>query len=415
MPSRAAIADVAFFPMHKFSALLVVATLLSAPIIAQTKKKASDTVDLGKFGVVVDNAAIAVRVSGSNVDLGLAQTAFNTHGRYKLVGSAPAYDIKFTGLSGTQVRVDVTRGAAATPVVSQVVSGPSPRQALLAAADVAVEKTNGLGLRGYFTARMAFISERSGRKEVYVSDLFYGDAKQVTHDGALALTPRWSPDGSRVIYTSFYKTNAPDVYLQNVVTGQRDIVANYKGTNMGARFSPNGQQIVMVLSVQGAPEIWVKGIRGEPVRLTRSETVKSSPCWSPDGSQILFAMGEPGPQLYVMPASGGGARRVATGFTYMAEPDWSRTARNKIACTVRVAGGKYQIATVDVGSGETKVVSKADFDGIEPSWLADGRHVVYTARNRSTSVLCILDTETGKSTPLNSSETRSMQASIWTP
>ena len=60
-------------------------------------------------------------------------------------------------------------------------------------------------------------------------------------------------------------------------------------------------------------------------------------------------------------------------------------------------------------------VSKASFDGVEPSWLADGRHLVYSARDRRTSVLCILDTVTGKSTPLTSSFGPAMQASVWTP
>jgi TolB protein len=89
---------------------------------------------------------------------------------------------------------------------------------------------------------------------------------------------------------------------------------------------------------------------------------------------------------------------------------------NKIACTVRVSGGQYQIAVVDPTVGKASVVSKASFDGIEPSWLGDGRHVVYTARDRSTSVVCILDTETGRSTPItNGFGGPAMQASVWTP
>jgi TolB protein len=372
--------------------------------------------NIGEVRVDVSNSAIPVRVSANSAELqALAQTAFNTHGRYRLVASGYAYDIKFSAAAATQVRVDITKGAAGAAVHSETVTGATPRQALLRAADVAVVKTNGLGLRGYFAARLGFISKRTGRSEVYTSDLFFGEAKQLTRDGAHVLTPRWTPDGSRVVYTSFFRSNAPDVFLSNVTTGSRETLISFRGTNSGARFSPNGQQVALIMTGEGSPELYVTNAQGRsPSRKTRSEVVKSSPCWSPDGSQIVFAM-EPGPQLYVVAAAGGAPRRLSIGVsTYAAEPDWSRTDRNKIACTVRV-GRQYQIAVYDFSTGTGKVVSKASFDGVEPSWLADGRHLVYTARDRSSSFLCILDTETGNSTRLGGVDSQSMQASVWTP
>jgi TolB protein len=300
-------------------------------------------------------------------------------------------------------------------VHAETVAGSTPRQALLKAADVAVVKTNGLGLRGFFTARLAFVSRRAGRGEVYTSDLFLGEARQITRDNAHVLSPRWSPDGSRVIYTSYFRSNAPDVFVSNVSSGARETLISFRGTNSGARFSPSGQQIAVVMTGEGSSEIYVTNAQGrQPSRKTRSDAVKSSPCWSPDGSQLVFAM-EPGPQLYQMPAMGGAPRRLALNLgTYAAEPDWSRTDRNKIACTVRV-GRQYQIGVFDLAKGAGKVASKASFDGVEPSWLADGRHLVYTARDRTSSVLCVLDTETGNSTRLGTPDSAALQACVWTP
>ena len=125
---------------------------------------------------------------------------------------------------------------------------------------------------------------------------------------------------------------------------------------------------------------------------------------------------EPGPQLYVIPVSGGTPSRITSGISgFCAEPDWSRTNPNKIAFTMR-SGSGYQIGVLDVSSRTGGVVSKAAFDGIEPTWLPDGRHLVYTARDRTTSVICILDTETGKSvrvSPLSFGSVK--QAHVWTP
>ena len=394
--------------MHLFLRLVALIALVAAPAFAQRK--------IGEVVADVNITTVPVRVSANSAELNnLALQAFSTHGRYRLVASGYAFDIRFTVAGPTQVRVDISRGSAAAPVSSDVASGANSRQALLRAADIAVAKTNGLGLRGYFAARLAFVGERTGRKEIYTSDLFLGEAQQITNDRALVLTPRWSPDGSRLLYTSFYRSGFPDIFLLDLRSHQRTTFVSFKGTNMGARFSPNGQNVAMVLTGEGSQEIYIANAQGRQVtRKTRSDATKSSPCWSPDGSQLVFEM-EPGPRLHVMSAAGGAPRLLSIGYNYATEPDWSRTS-NKIACTVRVPGNRFQIALFDPATGgKAEVVSKASFDGVEPSWLADGRHLVYTARDRRSNVLCILDTVTGKSTPLTSNFGPAMQASVWTP
>lgn len=393
--------------MRNFLRLLLCVALVTSVSFAQGARK------LGDIRVDVDGVTIPVRVVASSPELQtLADTAFHAHGRYRRVTSGHAYELKFTAVSANQVRVDITRGSAATPVASETATGTSARHALLRAADIAVQKTSGLNLRGFFTARLAFVVQRGTKGEIYASDLFFGEARQLTRDNSLVLTPRWAPDGSRIVYTSYFRKGAPDIYLIDPATGRRDEFASFKGTNSGARFSPNGQQVAMTLSGQGNAEIWTSNAQGRNlVRRTRSDAVKASPAWSPDGSRLVFTM-EPGPQLYVMPAAGGAPQRINTGYSYSAEPDWSRADPNKIACTVR-DGGRYQIAVYDFAAGRAKVVSRAPFDGIEPAWLADGRHLVYTARDARGSVLCILDTETGRSTPISPAGTAALQAGVW--
>jgi TolB protein len=393
--------------MQRLARFLLIAFSIASPALAQR--------DIGTVEVAVDNRTIPVRVSGTSSELNtLALQAFGAHGRYHPVASGFLYDIRFSPAGASQVRVDITRGFGGGLVDSEVVSGTSLRSAFFAAADVAVAKTNGLGLRGFFSSRLVFVGERTGQKEIYTSDLFFGDVRQITHDRAIAMTPRWSPDGERVIYTSYYKSGFPDIYQIDLGTYQRTTFVSFRGTNIGAHFSPDGRQVAMVLSGEGEPEIYVSNAFGRGVsRRTHSDEVKASPCWSPDGSRLIFAM-EPGPQLYVMQASGGAPQRVTFSTSgYCAEPDWSRADPNKVAFTMR-ANGSYQIGVLDLSKHQGTQASKAPFDGIEPSWLPDGRHVVYTARNMSTSRISILDTETGKSTTVSpSSFGPALQASVW--
>ena len=362
--------------------------------------------------LVVDLAGpntLAVSITGSGEVAQLANLAFSAHGRYRRVASGGAFELRFNSAGPNQVRVEVLRGGQA--VVSQTVQGTSTRNAVFRAADVAVKATS--GLEGFFASKLAFVSERSGRSEIMVSDLFMGEARQVTRDNAHALTPRWSPDGSKLLYTSFFKSGFPDIFLIDLASQQRSTFISLKGTNSGARFSPRGDRVVMVLSGEGNPEIYVSNAQGRQIsRRTRTDGVESSPSFSPDGSQIVYAA-EPGPQLYVMPADGGSPRRISSGISgYCAEPDWSRGDPNKIAFTIREGRG-FQIAVLDVRTGKSARVSKAPMDAVEPSWLPDGRHLVYTARSANNRSLWILDTESGKATRISSVQAE--KASVWHP
>jgi TolB protein len=393
--------------MQRLLSVFLLALSLTAPAFAQR--------DIGTVDIAADNRTIPVRVSGATPELNsLAIQAFNSHGRYHIVASGFIYDIRFAPAGPGQVRVDIERGLGGGSVGSEVASGGTEREALLAAADIAVNRTNGLGLRGFFTSKLVFVAKRTGYDEIYTSDLFFGDVKQITHDRAITMTPRWSPDGEKVIYTSFFRSGFPDIFTIDLGGYQRTTFVSLKGTNSGAHYSPDGRQVAMVLSGEGEPEIYVSNAQGRGIgRRTHSDMTKASPCWSPDGSRIIFAM-EPGPQLYMIPSSGGTPQRVSFDVgSYCAEPDWSRRDPNKVAFTMKV-GGNYQIGVLDLSRRTGEQVSKAVFDGIEPSWLPDGRHLVYTARDAYHSRIAVLDTETGKSTAVSpSSFGQALQASVW--
>jgi TolB protein len=392
-----------FFVLFALSGLLTL-----APLTGQVR-------DIGKVDVETTIQTIAIKVTGSTPELDrLANIAFETHGRYRRVASGQQFTLTFTAVGASAVRVDVTRGS--SPVLSQTVNGSSLRNALLRAADVAVKGTS--NLNGYFSSRLTFISERTGKPEVYTGDLFFGEVKQVTNDGVQALTPRWAPDGSKIIYTSF-RAGVADIYLLDLQSMQRTTFVSFKGTNGNARFSPTGQQVAMVLSGEGNPEIYISNAQGRQVsRRTRTPGVEASPVFSPDGQRIIFTSDSAGgPQLYMMPVTGGTPQRLPTNISgYCAEPDWSRADPNKIAFTIRIGNG-YQIALFDLSTREAaRQVSRAPRDAIEPSWLGDGRHLIYTARAANTRSIWLLDTESGKATRISAQELGQVsQASVWQP
>jgi TolB protein len=391
------------------------ALALSAGALAMPAAMAAQSLSAGEVDVGSAPPPITVTVTGSTADLNnLANVAFAAHGRYKRVAGGAQFDLRFTAVAPNQVRVDVTGGA---QPLSQVATGTSARNALLRAADLAVKATS--GLNGFFASQVAFVSNRTGREDIYTTDLFFTEVRQVTSNGAAVLRPRWSPDGRKLIFTSYSK-GFPDIYVLDLPSMHTNTFVSLKGSNLSARFSPDGREVVMVLTGEGPSEIYTSDALGRGItRRTRSDTVKSSPGWSPDGSRIIFA-GDPGPQLQVMPAAGGVPQRLSTGglSTYCAEPDWSRGDPDKIAFTVR-KGQAYQVAICSLsGKVPAKLVSSKvpAADALEPAWLADGRHLICTARMANVRVLYLVDTETLKATRLSpASLGECAQASVWGP
>jgi TolB protein len=357
--------------------------------------------DIGTVDVRADFQTTAITVTSPSPELqNLALTAFNTHGRYKLLASGGAYAIHFVPAGASAVTVTITKGSAGTPVHTETVSGTSLRNALLRAADVAVARTS--GLRGWFAGKLAFVGERTGKPEIYTSDLFFGELFKWTADGKQVLSPRWSPDGGRIVYTS-YRTSFPDIYVIDFASRRISLLASFKGTNSGGRFSPDGTRLAMVLSGEGNPEVYVGNAQARQLRrLTNNQSVEASPTFSPDGTRVLFVSDAAGgPQLYTVPVNGGAMTRLPTNISkYCAEPDWSTADPSKIVFTAGVGRG-YQAAVFDLKTGTSRIVTKAPTDAIEPVWLADGRHILCTFRAANTKAIYVVDTETGKATRLS--------------
>jgi TolB protein len=373
--------------------------LSAALALSAFTSRAPAQIDAGVVSVAADAAnSTAVSVKGSTPELdSLARTAFNAHGAFKVAASG-AFAIEFTAAGNNQVAVSVRRGSG-TAVLTQTVSGASARNALLRAADLAVEKIT--GRPGWFAGKIVFTSEKSGQNLLVTGDLFFGDLQSHPVGKQQVIGPRWSPDGSKVIFTS-YRTGFPDIYVLDLTTRQLAHLISLKGTNSGGRFSPDGRQLAMVLSGTGNPEVWISNAEGKQLRrLTRTPGVEASPAWSPDGGRLVFTSEQGGrPQLYVMAAAGGNMSRVPTDISrYCAEPDWSTTDPQKIAFTAAQGRG-YQIAVFDFRTGKSEWATSAPTDAIEAVWLPDARHILCTFRAANSRRLHIVDTLTRKAVPV---------------
>ncbi len=305
-------------------------------------------------------------------------------GQYRLTG-------KITG--GRSLRFDcrVYDGLHGRLVFSRSYRG-KPREARSLAHRAADDVTAALtGRKGIAATRIVMVGTLSGAKELYICDADGANLKQLTHDHAVSVGPRWGPRGRRIVYTSFLK-RFPDVYLINIADGRRSRIAHYPGLNTGADISPDGREVALILSKDGNPELYVMDIAGG--RLTRvthtPRAAEATPSWSPDGRRIVFVSDRSGrPQLYIVGREGGRPRRLnLRGFENVA-PDWGVDGR--IAFCARL-GGRYQLAVYDPRSGGVEYPSLGPGDYEDPSWAPDGRHLACTRTLNYRSRVYIIDT-----------------------
>ena len=246
-------------------------------------------------------------------------------------------------------------------------------------------------VKGIASTRIVMVGNVGGRKDLYICDADGGSLVQLTRDGAPCISPRWSPDGNSIVYTS-YRSGFPDVYVMDLNTYEWRRIANYPGLNTGGAFSPYGRNVAVILSKDGNPELYtMRANGGRPNRLTATPRIaEASPSWSPAGNEIVYVSNAARlPQLYITDLLGNQRRLGLLGSENVA-PDWGPAGI--VRCSRRE--GRYGIYVYDMAKGrDTNVMAPKDdnLDSEDPSWAPDGRHIACTRTGGHHSDVYILD------------------------
>ncbi len=245
------------------------------------------------------------------------------------------------------------------------------------------------GERGVFATRLAYVTKTGGRYALRIADAD-GEGGQVALSSPdPIISPAWSPDGRELAYVSFESRKAV-VWVQSLSTGQRRMVANYRGSNSAPAWSPDGQQLAVTLSRDGGSQLYLLRRDGSLLRrLTQSLAIDTEPVFAPDGQTLYFVSDRGGsPQIYrlaLAAANGSGAAERVT-FTggYNISPAISPDGRH-LAYVSRM-GGQFKVQLMELASGQLTAISDTQADE-SPSFAPNGRLLVYASRVGGRDVL----------------------------
>ena len=256
------------------------------------------------------------------------------------------------------------------------------------------------GEQGIAQTRVLFSRGKGDERELYVVDFDGENLRQVTRNGSLNLTPRWSPDASKVAYTSYYRGRQRLMLLASA-TGQSSRVGDFQGLNLGPAWSPDGGELAVTLSRDGNSEIYRLKPDGTVIqRLSFEPSIECSPCWDPGGQQIAFTSDRTGsPQLYVMDKVGANRRRITFEGSYNESAAWSPRG-DRIAYVSRHEKRFTIFVLAPDGSERQQVTVAQDRDNEDPSWAPDGRHLVVSSNRTGYTNLWVIDVDSGEARPL---------------
>lgn len=237
------------------------------------------------------------------------------------------------------------------------------------------------GESGYFDSRVAFVSETGPkderRKRLAIMDYDGANVRYLTDSSSIVLAPRFSPNGDRILYTS-YESGFPRINVLDIGSVQRRVLESAEGTmSFAPRFSPSGETVVFSISQGGNTDIYTMDINsGQSVRLTNTPAIETAPSYSPDGTQIVFESDRSGsPQLYVMPATGGEAQRISFGEGRYGTPVWS--PRGDLVAFTKQNAGRFHIGVMRTDGSEERLLT-ASFLDEGPTWAPNGRVIMFT-------------------------------------
>lgn len=278
-----------------------------------------------------------------------------------------------------------------TELIGQAASGNDAQLRALGhhIADLIYEKLT--GDKGVFSTRIAYVNRMGQKFNLVVADSDGYNEQVILALNEPIMSPAWSPDGSHIAYVSFESGHAV-LYVQSLYTGQRLVLADFRGSNSAPAWSPDGKQLAIVLTRDGSSQIYLIRPDGSGLRrLSFSGAIDTEPNFSPDGQYLLFTSDRGGSaQIYSMALDGGAAQRLTFGEGNNFSPRYSPDGKSFVF--THREGGKFYITMQDFASGQMEMLTEGGWEK-HPSFAPNGKLILFASEARGRGILATVSSD----------------------
>ena len=248
------------------------------------------------------------------------------------------------------------------------------------------------GERGIAETKISFVRVSGRFKEIWISDYDGENARQLTHDRSITLSPAWAPWGGEIAFTTFKRGN-PDLYLYDLKRAASYPFSTRPGLNTAPSYTPDGKWVACTLSRDGNAEIYLVSRDAQSARrLTRNDRIDSSPSVSPTGREITFTSDRTGsPQIYVMDVEGSNQRLLTLEGKYNDSAQWSPKG-DKIVYASR-HDGLFDVVVMDANGQNPVQITYGAGHNENPRWSADGRKIVFSSSRSGRRQIYMMNTD----------------------
>ncbi len=237
------------------------------------------------------------------------------------------------------------------------------------------------GEQGIAWSQIAFVSQNNKIKEAFITDILGRHFRQVTRHHNIVVSPRFTPDGLFLSYSSYHSGNQY-LYITDLRQSETThALSRRAGLNLAPAWAPDGRTMIVTLSINDNPDLYRMDNHGNILeQLTKNEGANVSASYSSDGGRIVFVSDRSGkPQLYLMDLATKNVQRLTFTGSENAEPDWS-PKEDRIVYSSLI-DGLYQICTIQPNpDAKSTRITKDLARNEQPAWSPDGNQIVFSKR-----------------------------------